>query len=56
MHMVTHGFFTLCSRVVEATPDIIIVLPASGEAANVPLRKQDKSWKEFLAQAAQHMR
>ncbi|KAJ8440924.1 hypothetical protein Cgig2_022780 [Carnegiea gigantea] len=37
------------SRVVEATPDIVIVPPASGEAANVPLRKQDKSWKEFLA-------
>lgn len=48
--------FPLYSRVAEATPDITIVLPASGDAVNVPLRKKDISWKDFLAQASQDTR
>ncbi|KAL9235842.1 hypothetical protein vseg_010576 [Gypsophila vaccaria] len=46
----------LYSRVVQAAPEVAIVVPAIGEAADVPLRKQDISWKHFLERGAQAMR
>ncbi|KAH9614800.1 hypothetical protein KSS87_023003 [Heliosperma pusillum] len=39
-------------RVVQAAPAIVIVVPAVGEITDVPLRKHDISWKNFLARAA----
>ncbi|XP_074312098.1 putative CoA ligase CCL12 [Silene latifolia] len=44
--------FPLYSRVVEAAPAIAIVVPAVGEITDVPLRKHDIPWKDFLARAA----
>ncbi|KAK9674342.1 hypothetical protein RND81_12G226600 [Saponaria officinalis] len=46
----------LYSRVVEAAPVVAIVVPAIGEVADVSLRKQDISWKHFLARGAQATR
>nr|GME08064.1 probable acyl-activating enzyme 18, peroxisomal isoform X1 [Ipomoea batatas] len=43
--------FPLYSRVVEAAPKKVIVLPAAGEDVEIQLRQQDVSWKGFLAGA-----
>ncbi|KAL0369929.1 UNVERIFIED_CONTAM: putative acyl-activating enzyme 18, peroxisomal [Sesamum angustifolium] len=43
--------FPLYSRVVEAAPDKIIVIPATGKDVAVQLRNQDLSWKTFLFNA-----
>ncbi|XP_042018167.1 probable CoA ligase CCL12 [Salvia splendens] len=43
--------FPLYSRVVEAGPERVIVIPASGEDIGVQLRSQDSSWKTFLSNA-----
>ncbi|KAK4408647.1 putative acyl-activating enzyme 18, peroxisomal [Sesamum angolense] len=43
--------FPLYSRVVEAAPDKIIVIPATGKDVAVQLRNQDLSWKAFLSNA-----
>ncbi|KAL8159494.1 hypothetical protein V2J09_001031 [Rumex salicifolius] len=43
--------FPLYSRVTGADPIVAIVLPGAGEDVNVSLRKQDISWKNFLAKA-----
>ena len=39
------------SRVVEAAPHKVILLPAIGKDVNVQLREQDLSWKDFLSRA-----
>lgn len=39
------------SRVVEAAPHKVIVLPAIGTDVDVQLREQDLSWKDFLSRA-----
>ncbi|GAB2229378.1 hypothetical protein Droror1_Dr00023517 [Drosera rotundifolia] len=44
--------FPLYSRVVEAAPDVAIVLPASGKDLKLSLRSQDVSWNDFLARVA----
>ncbi|KAL0661581.1 hypothetical protein Bca4012_098418 [Brassica carinata] len=44
--------FPLYSRVVEAAPSKIIVLPASGTELRVQLRDQDIPWKDFLSKAS----
>ncbi|KAL2507971.1 putative acyl-activating enzyme 18 [Forsythia ovata] len=41
--------FPLYSRVVEAAPHKVIVIPATGEDIDVHLRNQDLSWKAFLS-------
>ncbi|CAH9073156.1 unnamed protein product [Cuscuta epithymum] len=41
--------FTLYSRVIEAAPKRVIVVPVAGEDVEVQLRHQDVSWKSFLA-------
>lgn len=41
--------FPLYSRVVEAAPDKVIVIPATGKDVKVTLRKQDLSWEDFLS-------
>ncbi|PIN17171.1 Acyl-CoA synthetase [Handroanthus impetiginosus] len=38
----------LYSRVVEAAPDKVVVIPATGNDLAVQLRDQDLSWKSFL--------
>ncbi|KAK4441039.1 putative acyl-activating enzyme 18, peroxisomal [Sesamum alatum] len=43
--------FPLYSRVVEAAPDKIIVIPATGKDVAVQLRNQDLSWEIFLSNA-----
>ncbi|GER50673.1 acetyl-coenzyme A synthetase [Striga asiatica] len=43
--------FPLYSRVVEAGPDKIIVIPSTGKDVAVQLRNQDLSWKAFLESA-----
>ncbi|KAL6341149.1 hypothetical protein AAG906_032265 [Vitis piasezkii] len=43
--------FPLYSRVVEAAPHKVIVLPAIGTDVDVQLREQDLSWKDFLSHA-----
>ncbi|CAA0818414.1 Probable acyl-activating enzyme 18- peroxisomal [Striga hermonthica] len=43
--------FPLYSRVVEAGPDKIIVIPSTGIDVAVQLRNQDLSWKAFLESA-----
>ncbi|KAL0436742.1 UNVERIFIED_CONTAM: putative acyl-activating enzyme 18, peroxisomal [Sesamum radiatum] len=43
--------FPLYSRVVEAAPHKIIVIPATGKDVAVQLRNQDLSWKTFLSNA-----
>ncbi|KAJ9697766.1 hypothetical protein PVL29_007065 [Vitis rotundifolia] len=43
--------FPLYSRVVEAAPHKVILLPAIGKDVNVQLREQDLSWKDFLSRA-----
>ncbi|XP_011089734.1 probable acyl-activating enzyme 18, peroxisomal [Sesamum indicum] len=43
--------FPLYSRVVEAAPDKIIVIPATGKDVAVQLRNQDLSWTTFLSNA-----
>ncbi|KAB1996677.1 hypothetical protein ERO13_D13G216800v2 [Gossypium hirsutum] len=48
--------FPLYSRVVEASPHKVIVLPVSGRNVGVQLREQDISWKDFLAYDNQHQR
>lgn len=40
-----------CSRVVEAAPDKVVVIPATGKDVAVQLRNQDSSWKTFLSSA-----
>lgn len=44
--------FPLYSRVLEAAPYIAIVVPAVGQSVDVSLRKQDISWKDFLARGS----
>ena len=44
-----YSFF--CSRVVEAAPRKVIVLPVIGEDVCIKLREQDQSWGDFLASA-----
>ncbi|KAL9273165.1 putative CoA ligase CCL12 [Drosera capensis] len=44
--------FPLYSRVVEAAPDVAIVLQASGKDLKLSLRSQDVSWNDFLAGVA----
>ncbi|WZY96713.1 hypothetical protein YC2023_069042 [Brassica napus] len=44
--------YPLYSRVVEAAPSKIIVLPASGTELRVQLRDQDIPWKDFLSKAS----
>ncbi|XP_018448234.1 probable acyl-activating enzyme 18, peroxisomal [Raphanus sativus] len=44
--------YPLYSRVVEAGPSKIIVLPASGTELRVQLREQDIQWKDFLSKAS----
>ncbi|XP_030507392.2 probable CoA ligase CCL12 [Cannabis sativa] len=41
--------FPLYSRVVEAAPDKVIVLPAIGSNVGIQLREQDMSWGDFLS-------
>ncbi|XP_030508232.2 probable CoA ligase CCL12 isoform X1 [Cannabis sativa] len=41
--------FPLYSRVVEAAPDRVIVLPATGSNTGIQLREQDMSWGDFLS-------
>nr|AFD33357.1 acyl-activating enzyme 13 [Cannabis sativa] len=41
--------FPLYSRVVEAAPDRVIVLPATGSNIGIQLREQDMSWGDFLS-------
>ncbi|KAF4390239.1 hypothetical protein F8388_019894 [Cannabis sativa] len=41
--------FPLYSRVVEAAPDRVIVLPAIGSNIGIQLREQDMSWGDFLS-------
>ncbi|KDP42113.1 hypothetical protein JCGZ_01901 [Jatropha curcas] len=41
--------FPLYSRVVEATPHKVIVLPVMGNDVGIRLRQQDMSWKDFLS-------
>ncbi|KAK6145080.1 hypothetical protein DH2020_021900 [Rehmannia glutinosa] len=43
--------FPLYSRVVEAAPDKVIVIPATGKDVAVQLRNQDSSWETFLSSA-----
>ncbi|KAH6814385.1 acyl-activating enzyme 18 [Perilla frutescens var. frutescens] len=43
--------FPLYSRVVDAAPERVIVIPATGEDIAVQLRNQDSSWKTFLSSA-----
>ncbi|KAL8484266.1 hypothetical protein ACS0TY_026812 [Phlomoides rotata] len=43
--------FPLYSRVVEATPDKVVVIPATGKDVALKLRKQDSSWQAFLSTA-----
>ncbi|XP_057781110.1 probable CoA ligase CCL12 [Salvia miltiorrhiza] len=43
--------FPLYSRVVEAGPERVIVIPASGQDIGVQLRNQDSSWETFLSSA-----
>lgn len=43
--------FPLYSRVIEAAPHRAIVVPATGRDINIPLRKQDMSWHDFLSSA-----
>ncbi|KAG8371753.1 hypothetical protein BUALT_Bualt13G0121100 [Buddleja alternifolia] len=45
--------FPLYSRVVEAAPDKVIVIPATGKDVAVELRDQDLSWKAFLQSVSQ---
>ncbi|XP_010673494.2 probable CoA ligase CCL12 isoform X1 [Beta vulgaris subsp. vulgaris] len=45
--------FPLYSRVLEAAPNLAIVVPAVGESINMSIRKQDISWKDFLTRASQ---
>lgn len=50
-------FFCLsCSRVVEAAPSKVIVLPASGTELRVQLREEDIPWMDFLSNAETHPR
>lgn len=42
-------FLRICSRVVEAAPNKVIVVSAAGTELGVQLRNQDMSWKEFLS-------
>ncbi|CAH8306210.1 unnamed protein product [Eruca vesicaria subsp. sativa] len=44
--------FPLYSRVVEAGPSKIIVLPSSGTELRVQLRDQDIPWKDFLSKVS----
>ncbi|XP_010552273.1 PREDICTED: probable acyl-activating enzyme 18, peroxisomal isoform X4 [Tarenaya hassleriana] len=48
--------FPLYSRVVEAAPSKVIVLPATGTELGVQLREQDLSWNDFLSNAKNHPR
>ncbi|XP_073050563.1 LOW QUALITY PROTEIN: probable CoA ligase CCL12 [Primulina eburnea] len=41
--------FPLYSRVVEAFPDRVVVIPATGKEVAVQLRDQDSSWIAFLS-------
>ncbi|EPS67365.1 hypothetical protein M569_07409, partial [Genlisea aurea] len=43
--------YPLYSRVVEASPDRVIVIPATGKDVSVQLRGQDLSWETFLSSA-----
>ncbi|KAI3461883.1 hypothetical protein Pfo_018546 [Paulownia fortunei] len=43
--------FPLYSRVVEAAPGKVVVIPATGKDVAVQLRNQDSSWKTFLSSA-----
>ncbi|KAL3616361.1 putative CoA ligase ccl12 [Castilleja foliolosa] len=43
--------FPLYSRVVEAGPTKVIVVPATGKDVSIQLRSQDLSWETFLASA-----
>lgn len=45
-----------CSRVIQASPYKAIVLPVIGNDVGIQLRKQDLSWKDFLARDRQHPR
>lgn len=39
------------SRVVDAAPNKVIVLPSVGKDVEIQLREQDLSWRDFLSRA-----
>lgn len=41
--------FFPCSRVVQAAPYKVVVVPATGNDIDVHLRNQDLSWKAFIS-------
>ncbi|CAM8961412.1 unnamed protein product [Rhodiola kirilowii] len=44
--------YPLYSRVVDAVPDKVFVLPANGKAVAIQLREQDMRWNDFLSTAS----
>ena len=49
-------FLASCSKVVEASPHKVIVLPATGNNIGIKLREQDMSWQDFLSNVNNHLR
>ncbi|GMH37525.1 hypothetical protein BSKO_05398 [Bryopsis sp. KO-2023] len=40
--------FPLYSKVIQAGPEMVVVLPVNGHSLEVPLRSNDTSWAQFL--------